>query len=134
MSGILEPIGDRLREERVRLGMNQEVFADRCGISKGSLGGYERGQTPMNVVLLLILQDLKVDISYVLTGRRTDGSLGVADGHLIDMLAKLSVRERQAVFNLVSTLAGEGIGIDELQTMSDLRATLHSPTRDFKGS
>jgi hypothetical protein len=94
----------------------------------------------MNVVLLLILQDLRtetgqrIDIGYVLTGRRSDGSMGIVERQMLDMLTKLSVRERQAVFNLVSTLAGEAIGVDELQAMSDLRATLHSPTRDFKGT
>ncbi|PAL25516.1 helix-turn-helix domain-containing protein [Sphingopyxis sp. GW247-27LB] len=133
MSELLGPIGERLREERVRLGLKQEELADRTGISKNSLGAYERGATAMNVVMLLVFQDVKIDIGYVLTGRRTDRSLDNITAQLIEMIGKLSVRERHAVFNLVSTLAGEAIGIDELQAMSDLRATLHSPTRDFKG-
>lgn len=134
MSNMLGPIGDRLREERLRLGLKQDQLAERAGTSKNSLGAYERGQTAMSVPMLLILSDLKVDIGYVLTGHRTGGSLDPATQALVDMLAKLSVRERHAVFNLVSTLSGEAIGIDELQAMSDLRATLHSPTRDFKGT
>jgi transcriptional regulator with XRE-family HTH domain len=129
-----------MREERIRIGLKQDELAERAGISKNSLGAYERGETAMNVVLLLILQDLRtetgqrIDIGYVLTGRRSDGSMGIVERQMLDMLTKLSVRERQAVFNLVSTLAGEAIGVDELQAMSDLRATLHSPTRDFKGT
>lgn len=133
MSNLLGPLGERLREERLRLNLKQEDLADKAGTSKNSLAAYELGRTPINAMLLLVLQDLGVDIAYVVTGRRTAGGLNAADAQLLSMLGKLSVRERHAVFNLVSTLAGEAIGIDELQAMSDLRATLHSPTRDFKG-
>lgn len=132
MSRLLGPIGERLRDERVRLGLKQEQLAERAGISKNSLGAYERGATAMNVALLLVFQDLKIDIGYVLTGRRTDRSLDTATAQLIEMVGKLSVRERQAIFNLVSNLAGETIGTDELQAMSNLRAALHSPTRNLK--
>lgn len=139
MSELLRPIGDRLREERIRLGFKQDELAEKSGISKNSLGSYERGETAMNVVMLLVLQDIRsdngqaIDVGYVLTGRRSGGGPGALEQNLLDMLSKLGMRERHAVFNLVSTLAGEAIGIDELQAMSDLRATLHSPTRDFKG-
>ena len=134
MSDLLGPLGDRLREERLRMSLKQEELAEKAGISKNSLGAYELGRTPINAMLLLILQDLGVDIAYVMTGKRANGSLGTAEASLLSMVGKLSVRERAAVFNLVSTLAGEAIGIEELQALSDLRATLHSPTRDFKGA
>lgn len=134
MSNLLGPLGERLREERLRLNFKQEDLAEKAGTSKNSLAAYELGRTPINAMLLLILQDLGVDVAYVVTGRRTSGGLSAADAQLFNMLGKLSLRERAAVFNLVSTLAGESIGIDELQTLSDLRATLHSPTRDFKGA
>lgn len=134
MSNLLGPLGERLREERLRLNFKQEDLAEKAGTSKNSLAAYELGRTPINAMLLLILQDLGVDVAYVVTGRRTSGGLSAADAQLFNMLGKLSLRERAAVFNLVSTLAGEAIGIDELQTLSDLRATLHSPTRDFKGA
>jgi len=134
MSDLLGPVGDRMREERLRLSWKQEELAEKAGISKNSLIAYEKGKTPINAMLLLIFQDLGVDIAYVMTGRRTGGGMNAADAQLFNMLGKLGHRERVAVFNLVSTLAGEAIGIEELQAMSGLRATLHSPTRDFKGS
>lgn len=133
MSNLLGPVGERLREERLRMDLKQEALAEKAGTSKNSLAAYELGRTPINAMLLLILQDIGVDIAYVMTGRRTSGGLNPADAQLLNMLGKLSVRERAGVFNLVSTLAGEAIGMDELQTLSELRATLHSPTRDFKG-
>lgn len=135
MSNLLGPIGDRLREERVRLGFNKDQggFAAKAGISENSLGAYERGQTAMKVPLLLILHDIGVDISYVLTGKRNDGSMGLMEQQHFDMLTKLSMREREAVFALVSTLAGATIGLDDLQAMSDRRGALHDKVRGFRG-
>lgn len=133
MSALLGPVGMRLREERMRLGLDQKDLAEKAGMSKNSLGAWELGRTPVNAMMLLIFQDLGMDIAYILTGRRSDGSLSFSAQHHLDMLSKLSLREQEAVFGLVATLAGNVITVDDLQSMSDRRAQLHEKVREFKG-
>jgi transcriptional regulator with XRE-family HTH domain len=115
------------------LGLNQDEFADKIGVSKNSIGAYERGQTEFKVPLLLVMGDVGVDIGYVLTGRRSDSSLGFPEQHHLDMLSRLSMREREAVFALVATLAGELVSLQELD-LANIGKTLHDKNRDFRGS
>lgn len=131
---MLGAVGSRLREERKRLGFerDQEGFADKVGISKNSLGAYEKGQTAMKVPLLLIFDDIGVDILYVLTGKRSDISREFVDQRMLDLLTKLSARERDAVNALVSTLAGEVVELRALDR-ANLMNTFHSTGRDFRG-
>ena len=132
MSDLMVSIGQRLREERVRLGLNQEDFAEKSGIHKNSLRHYEQGERSPTLALVLIFQDVGVDIGYVLTGRRSDGSLGFSEQHHLDMLAKLSMREREGVFSLVAILAGETVSLEEIN-LANIGQTFHSKRRDFRG-
>lgn len=43
-SGILERFGQRIREERGKLGLSQEQFADLCGLDRTYISGIERGK------------------------------------------------------------------------------------------
>lgn len=133
-STMLGAVGARLREERERLGWNkdQEGFAEKAGISKTSLGNYESGHTAMKVPALLIFDDIGVDILYVLTGKRGENSRGFIDQNMLNMLARLSAREREAVFALVATLAGETVDLHDLNRAA-IAATFHSKGRDFRG-
>jgi transcriptional regulator with XRE-family HTH domain len=132
MPEVMKPIGERLRSERTRLGLSQGDFSEKCGIHKNSLRLYEQGERSPTLVLLLVFQDVGVDISYVLTGRRSDGTLGFSEQHHLDMLSKLSVREREAVFALVATLAGEVVSLQELD-LANIGKTLHDKSRGFRG-
>lgn len=43
-SGILVRFGQRIREERGKLGLSQEQFADLCGLDRTYISGIERGK------------------------------------------------------------------------------------------
>jgi transcriptional regulator with XRE-family HTH domain len=62
--------GDRLREERVRLGMNQTDFAQAGGVTKGSQFNYEAGHRAPDLAYLAAVSALGVDVQYVVTGIR----------------------------------------------------------------
>lgn len=132
MADVMKPIGERLRSERARLALSQGDFAEKCGIHKNSLRLYEQGERSPTLVLLLVFQDVGVDISYVLTGRRSDGTLGFSEQWHLDMLSKLSAREREAVFAVVATLAGEVVSLPELD-LANIGKTLHDKDRGFRG-
>jgi transcriptional regulator with XRE-family HTH domain len=133
MSNILAVIGERLREERVRLGLTQEELATKAGMGKNSLLAYEKGKTPINIMMLMILGDFGVDLGYVLTARRASGDVNFEDRQMLDQLAKLSSRERSAIFAMVSVLTGDLVSIPEVDLQDLARKTIHDKQREYRG-
>ena len=66
----LVSIGDRLREERVRLGLTQPVIGEMGGITKKTQMLYEGGERAPGADYLAAVADHGVDVRYVLTGKR----------------------------------------------------------------
>ena len=88
-------LGDRLRSERVRLGLTQETLADRTGISTRSIAGYELGTTTIRQDFIYRLENVGIDMAYVLFGDGTEGS-AVVDDELFERVnrwADVSCRE-----------------------------------------
>lgn len=64
-------IGSRLREERDRLGLSQDQFAELGGVSKRTQVSWERGDQTPNAEFLSVVAAAGVDVQYVITGRRS---------------------------------------------------------------
>ena len=64
-------IGDRLREERERLGMNQEAFGAIAGVRKQAQLLYEKGERHPDAQYLAAIAAAGADVLYILTGRRS---------------------------------------------------------------
>lgn len=62
--------GDRIREERIRLGHTQSAWAKACGVSKTSQVSYEAGTYKPDVAYLSGAVALGADPVYLLVGRR----------------------------------------------------------------
>ncbi|MGE7094741.1 helix-turn-helix domain-containing protein [Pseudomonas fulva] len=63
-------IGERLKEERERLGLNQTDFAALAGASKNTQYNYEKGERSPDSNYLAAAAAQGVDILYVITGAR----------------------------------------------------------------
>lgn len=70
MRAIVE-FGTRLREERDRLGLNQDELAARLGISKTSQSNYERGNRSPDADYLVAFVAAGADPLYLLRGVRS---------------------------------------------------------------
>lgn len=68
----LKERGERLREERKRLGFSLAEFANLLGIHRNTQGNYEAGREPPSSYLIAA-QLAGVDIAYVMDGARTRG-------------------------------------------------------------
>lgn len=68
----MSSIGDRIREERERMGLSQSDFASIGGASKRSQIDWEKGVAAPNAVFLAAAAARGVDVTYVLTGVRMD--------------------------------------------------------------
>ena len=70
-------IGERLREERVRLGLSQTAFGEVGGVTKKSQMLYEGGERAPDAIYLAAVGAAGADVRYVVTGER-DGPPQVA--------------------------------------------------------
>jgi transcriptional regulator with XRE-family HTH domain len=70
--------GTRLREERERLGMNQDDFAATGGVGKRALIHYEKNERSPDTTFLSAVAAAGVDVLYVITGQRSQPVAEVA--------------------------------------------------------
>ncbi|WP_290608893.1 helix-turn-helix domain-containing protein [Arsenophonus sp. ENCA] len=68
----LDGVGERLKAERQRLGLSQEVFAERCGVKKLTQYNYEKGERYPDVTYLVAAKSIGLDLLFLVTGERTD--------------------------------------------------------------
>jgi transcriptional regulator with XRE-family HTH domain len=124
-------IGARLREERLRLGGTQEIFAKRGGASLKTQNRYETGKQLPKLEYLLALAEHGLDWAYVLTGRRDDGSIGFTEQVIRDLIGKLDDREREAVMQMLLVLTGSTVDAGELTGQAASRPSLHTGYRRY---
>ncbi len=64
-------LGDRLREERKRLGYNQADFGDLAGVTRKTQFNYESGSSSPDTHYLACIEKAGADIVYIQTGVRS---------------------------------------------------------------
>lgn len=83
-------IGERLKEERERLGMNQTDFAAQLNVSKNSQYNYEKGERSPDALYLAAADAFGVDVLYVITGRRLPAELDALSQSELDVLGYMT--------------------------------------------
>ncbi len=73
---LLVSFGERLREERERLRLNQTAFAAAGGVTKKTQMLYESGERFPDIRYLAAVQEIGCDTHYIVTGLR-DGAAPV---------------------------------------------------------
>ncbi|MFG0467044.1 helix-turn-helix domain-containing protein [Pseudomonas putida] len=100
-------IGDRLKEERKRLGLNQTEFAALLGASKTSQFNYEKGDRSPDAAYLAAAAQSGVDVLYVVTGERTprgSESISASEALMLQNYRALSAKDQDAVIRLTAGL------------------------------
>lgn len=97
-------VGERIKEERTKLGITQDKFSEDIGISSSYLGYIERGERKYYVDLLVdIANRLNVSADYLLSG-----ALKQKRPSLVDEWLKLtegcSDKTRYAIIDTIKTL------------------------------
>ncbi|ACY32683.1 helix-turn-helix domain-containing protein [Comamonas thiooxydans] len=95
-------IATRLKEVREQLGLSQQALAERCGVSARSQRNYESGERLPDAAYLAELQQLGIDLDYVLTGHRTP-SVPALDAKERDLIDSYRRCEPEAKAILVQT-------------------------------
>lgn len=68
----MSAVAARLKEERVRLGLNQDAMAAAAGLKRNAQINYEKGDRSPDSDYLIAVAGLGVDVGYVLTGRHSN--------------------------------------------------------------
>lgn len=101
-------IGDRLKEERERLGFNQTEFAAVAGASKNSQYNYEKGDRSPDAVYLAAVAQKGVDVLYVVTGERKPLSADSISTEIVEFLAvyeHVNETDRDVLFRMACAFA-----------------------------
>ncbi|ERH50396.1 regulatory protein [Ectopseudomonas chengduensis] len=104
MSGI----GERLREERERLGLSQGSFGELGGVKANAQGNYEKGERYPDAAYLAAVAKQGVDVLYVVTGQRTpqpSSGLNSDESDLVEHYRQLPEGDRTHTHKMVAALA-----------------------------
>lgn len=101
-------IGDRLKEERERLGLNQTDFAALAGASKNTQYNYEKGDRSPDAAYLAAAAAAGMDLLYVVTGERKpqlSESISAREASLLGFFRQLPDGEQANLLRTASALA-----------------------------
>ena len=101
-------INERLRAERERLGLTQEVFATAAGVKRRTLIDWEKGISSPTVVQLAVLAGIGLDALYVLTGQRMTEMLSPDEAELLERYRSSPQNLKEASRLILSTGAVSG--------------------------
>jgi transcriptional regulator with XRE-family HTH domain len=83
MSADICMIGQRIKEERERLGLTQPVFAEFAGAKKRTLIDWEKGVSSPTAVQLSALAAIGADVQYILIGVRSNMAAEQNPGYVV---------------------------------------------------
>ena len=115
-------VGERLREERLRLKLNQVDFAALAGVTKTTQGNYEANKRSPDAGYLFSVSTAGVDVQYVITGQRE-----VDKGVSIDAV-------KQAVEKAFTMVTAAKMTISPAQLAAMVIAFLPEPTAKVEAS
>ncbi len=104
-------LGERLKAERERLGYTQTEFAELVGASKRTQIGWEQGRSAPDANALATWLTEGLDVSYVLTGRRsnvaTSRHLPADEQLLLEAWQDMAAPARRALLAELLTTGGK---------------------------
>ena len=103
---MLSQFSKRLKEERNRLGMNQEDFAIAGGVTKNTQVAYEAGARPPDVEYLFKIADLGVDLFFLLAREKDWTGLAPEVTELITVFKGLGPSQQALSFAMMTLFAG----------------------------
>lgn len=89
--------GDRLKEERERLGLNQTALGAVAGVSKQTQLKYEKGGRYPDSIYLEAVTAAGVDVLYVVTGQRSQETLSDELVEILSLYQRAPILIRTAV-------------------------------------
>lgn len=102
--------GERLRSERLRIGMQQLELADACAVARKTLSVWEKGEQTPNAAVLSRMAAAGVDVLYVVTGQHaaeSETTLAPAERALLQAWRDSNDKGRAALAAVAEVLKPE---------------------------
>lgn len=107
-SGIEGSVGDRIREERVRLNLSQEDLAQAGGVNRNTQGTYERGGRNPDTSYLEGVAALGVDTVYVLSGQRLlSTGLSNLEAKLVEQFRSIPDDDQRTIVRILRAMVDD---------------------------
>ena len=114
----MQKLGERIRHVRGR--MSQEAFAGLLGISKGALGGYERGENCPNAdVVLTICNKCKINVSWLTISPQQGETAMGKSSEIKVMIDRSNITSSQSTSFIVNAAGGSQSIVVLVSTESD---------------
>jgi transcriptional regulator with XRE-family HTH domain len=97
-------IGETLKSERLRLGMNQDDFAAAGGVKKRTQIAYEQDERSPDALYLRALTVVGVDVQYILTGEQSASALTPDEKELLSGYRDLDVRGKANMLGMLDVV------------------------------
>ena len=97
-------IGEALKSERLRLGMNQDDFAAAGGVKKRTQISYEYDERCPDGLYFRALAAIGVDVQYILTGQRSSSALAADEKELLTGYRDLDVRGKASMLGMLDVV------------------------------
>ncbi|WP_211461797.1 helix-turn-helix domain-containing protein [Collimonas silvisoli] len=101
----MRSIGEILKEERQRLGMNQDDFAAVGGLKRRAQTLYEQDERAPDALYLRALAAIGVDVQYILTGEKSSSALAQDEKELLSGYRNLDIRGKAGVLGLIDGMS-----------------------------
>ena len=99
-------IGQRLKEERERIGLSQEQLGIIGGVKKLAQFRYENGETYPNAQYLAEVVKIGIDVNYVLFGTRANNALTAEEEQLLATFRAAPPAVRQFMLGGIASSTG----------------------------
>lgn len=100
-------LGERIRKERLSLGITQEVLSEKAGISVSFLGQIERGERkPSLETVINIANSLQVTVDFLLTDSYQAAPRSLAD-ELAFLVRETPEKDIKTVIEVTKTILRE---------------------------
>lgn len=101
----MQVIGNRIKEERERLGLTQVEFAAEANAGKRTLADWEKGSTTPTAAQLNALMSIGVDVTYIVTGQRLTAIKSAEEEVLLKAYRSLTPKTQKDI--LLKVIAAE---------------------------
>ena len=98
----MSTIGERLKEERERLGMTIPALAEVAGAKKNTVIDWQKDLSSPPAAKLAALAEVGIDIQYIVVGVRSSVALATDERVVIDLYRSSSDELKKAVLNVLT--------------------------------
>lgn len=132
-SSKTQPYASRLREERVRVEPHQGKFCEKIGVSRQRQSFLENGDRELRADYLDLISTAGIDISYVITGRRSGDLLSERESALLDAFVKIDDVAKDALLILIHRMRTFEEAHEARMAGKRSDRTLHESSTEFMG-